>query len=122
MTAPVPAVFTRDEPVTKIELWNCFHDPATQFQFRDRLLVEARAIIGLNAPKYLINRGYAAVKNGVNADYLGLTAEGQAWLLAGISRFLKNHPERAKEVTGLNGKHIKIEDEKRPLGGRRIRR
>lgn len=90
-----PARFTRDNPVTKVELHNCFYKHG---RYIDRPVVEAKTEIGENAPKYLVSRGYARVRTEKNVDYYSLTADGNNWLRQGILRYLALHPERLIDV------------------------
>ena len=83
-------IFTKENPVTKVELWNCFK--ATKGFIR-RPVVETRGEIGLNAPKYLRKSGYADLITVGDIDYLVLTSAGQEWLKAGLARHLELHPE-----------------------------
>lgn len=90
-----PAKFTRDNPVTKVELHNCFYK---QGRYIDRPVVDAKREIGENAPKYLVSRGYARVRTEKSVDYYSLTADGNNWLRQGILRYLALHPERLIDV------------------------
>lgn len=87
-----PRVFTRDDPCTKVDLHNAFF---RQGQYRDTPVVDARAIIGVNAPKYLIREGYVEEKLRGGVDWYVLTIKGKAWLRTGVIRYLELHPERA---------------------------
>lgn len=87
---PKVAVFTREKPVTKVELWNCFrlNDKAFQAVQVDR----AHAQIGKNAPRYLEKKGYLVHSKTARTDYYCLTPEGEQWLVRGIKAYAKNHP------------------------------
>lgn len=95
MTDYTPAVFTRDNPVTKIELHNCFYHDG---QYRPRMVIQARTEIGLNAPKYLLREGFIVVRQIKGVDYYCPTATGDNWLRTGLARFLVNHPDRLSDV------------------------
>ena len=97
ITPQPPRVFTRDEPVTKVELTNCFYRGG---KYVKRAVVEARGEIGLNAIKYLIKSGYATRFEEANVDYWQLTPDGEVWLTAGLRRWLEIHPEAASELVG----------------------
>lgn len=94
----VTAVFTREAPCTKIEIWNCFYHTN---QFVDRKVIEARTLIGLNVPKFLLREGYVEVRTSMGADWYVLTPAGREWLTAGTVRYLELHPERAGECNSL---------------------
>lgn len=89
--------FTRDDPVTKVELHNCFIDPATG-RYRPVPLVNAKTQIGDNAPKYLARNEYLRTVLRGGIDYYELTPDGEQWLRDGLKRFLELHPERAADV------------------------
>jgi hypothetical protein len=90
-------VFTREDPCTKVHLFNCFNAPSG---FRPRAVVEARGEIGINAIKYLLRQGYAEAFEGAGADWWKLTAEGEQWLTTGLQRHLELHPEERSLVEG----------------------
>jgi len=83
-------VFTRDNPCTKVDLWNCFYQGGT---FAARPVLETRGEIGLHAPKYLRKHGYATLVSRGNIDAYVLTKAGQQWLVDGVKRHLELHPE-----------------------------
>lgn len=91
------AKFHRDNPCTKVELWNCFFDQKTR-RFVARPLVDAKRLIGDNAPKYLRREEYMRefLRDGI--DWYELTESGRAWLHKGIVRYLELHPERKSEA------------------------
>lgn len=86
------AKFTRDQPVTKVELWNCFTDATGQW--RARSVVEAKSEIGDNAPKYLKREGFMEEQLIGGVDTYILTWRGKGWLRSGTVRYLELHPER----------------------------
>lgn len=90
-----PRRFDRENPCTKVELHNCFFDG---IRYRPRRVIEARTIIGENAPKFLLREGYALVTTQAGADFYTLTPDGDAWLRKGIARYLELHPERLQDV------------------------
>ena len=85
---PQVAVFTREQPVTKLELWNCFRYAG---EFSPVQVDEAHAVIGKNAPRYMEKRGYLERERTNKADYYCLTKEGEEWLVRGIKAYAKNH-------------------------------
>lgn len=88
-------VFTREQPVTKVELWNCFNKGG---RFVRRAMVEARGEIGLNAIKYLVREGLAFKYEESSVDWWELTPEGHEWLEKGLARHLELHPGDARLV------------------------
>jgi len=89
-----PRLFTRDDPCTKIDLHNAFWRDG---KYQDTPVVDARAVIGLNAPKYLLREGFIQERSIGGVDWYVVTWKGKAWLRSGIIRFLELHPERAGE-------------------------
>lgn len=90
-----PAKFTRGNPCTKVHLCNCFFDPDKNGQVS---VVEAHSVVGLHAPKYMLDRGYLLTKTEKGVDYYVLTAFGRNWLQKGVLRHLELHPENAKDL------------------------
>lgn len=91
---PKVKVFSKDKPVTKLQLWNCFRG---QRGFVAVQVDTAHSIIGLNAPRYLKKKEYLEVITRRGEELYSLTEDGRKWLLEGFSRYLKNHPgDRAK--------------------------
>lgn len=94
------AKFTRDAPCTKVHLWNCFggEGPVP--------VVDAKAIVGENAPKYLLREKYITQTSRAGVDYYSITKDGREWLTTGVRRYLALHPEDAafltREVPGMN--------------------
>lgn len=96
-------VFTRDNPCTKVDLWNCFHvvGETKMPEFRSVPVVTARGVIGENAPKYLLKNGYAVVSSDARMDSYDLTRAGKEWLIKGLQRHLELHPEDLPRVRQL---------------------
>lgn len=90
-------VFTRDDPCTKVDLFNCFQAPSG---YRPRAVVEARGEIGVNAIKYLLREGYAEAFEEAGVSWWKLTRDGEAWLTEGLRRHLELHPDHASLVDG----------------------
>lgn len=89
-------VFSREEPCTKVDLFNCFsHNGA----YVRRAIVEARGEIGVNAIKYLLKKGLASVVEEGNVAYWELTGEGEFWLRDGLARHLVLHPADVALIT-----------------------
>lgn len=83
-------VFTQDNPCTKVDLHNCFFSGGA---YVNRKVVDAKTVIGDNAPKYLLRKGYIEQRLIEGADWYVITIAGKAWLRAGIARHLVLHPE-----------------------------
>lgn len=88
-------VFTRENPCTKIDLHNAFWLGG---RYADQPVVRAKQIIGDNAPKYMLKKGYIeqTLRDGV--DWYIVTDEGRTWLSEGLARHLELHPEQAHLV------------------------
>lgn len=95
---PQPAVFTRDNPCTKLDLWNAFRG---RRGFVKRQVDEAKAVIGVNAPRVMVKNGYLHEIRDRDADYFRLTSDGEKWLKKGMENFLKNHPDRVSDAVNL---------------------
>lgn len=94
-----PKVFTKENPCTKVDIHNCFYDPVLG-RYQRRAVVEARGVIGLNTPKYLLREGYAVYRSEANVEYYELTPPGVDWLRKGLEAHLQRHPDdRSKLVT-----------------------
>ena len=87
--------FTRDQPCTKVDLWNAFRRDG---RFVSRAFVEVRGEIGINAPKYLRREGFAIMVEEKGIDYLCLTKTGVDWLTRGVVRYLELHPEEMAKL------------------------
>lgn len=98
MSKPEVAVFTRDNPCTKLHIWNTFR---TRRGFKRVQVDEAKSHIGANAPKNMLAQGYAEVVDVKNVEYFELTEDGKEWLKKGIAGFVKRHPEEAAEAVYL---------------------
>lgn len=92
-------VFTRDDPCTKVHIWNCFIGPAGLGTSVP--VVSSRSEIGLNTPKYLKREGFVEVHEDKGVEYYRLTAEGQEWLRKGLKRHLELHPDDRAKVTAI---------------------
>lgn len=95
---PEPARFTKSEPCTKLEIWQCFR---TRRGFSPVQIDAAHAVIGLNAPRYLKRKGYVVQVDHDNREVYVLTEEGKNWLLNGMLNFVIRHPERREEAKYL---------------------
>jgi len=95
MSKPEIAVFDRQNPCTKVEIWNCFHG-RTGFK---RVQVDvAKSVIGANVPRVMEREGRLVVEKGKKEDLFILTPVGEVWLTEGIKRYLKNHPAEVADV------------------------
>jgi hypothetical protein len=83
-------VFDRENPCTKVELFNCFWGKSG---WRPRAVIEARGEIGENAPKYLLKKGYARTFQRQFVDWYERSETGKVWLVEGLGGHLKRHPE-----------------------------
>lgn len=82
-------VFSREEPCTKVHLYNCFMSTGSPVP---RAVVEARGEIGVNSIKYLKRNGYAVEVEREGVDCWELTRDGVEWLEKGLARHLELHP------------------------------
>lgn len=86
---PAPAVFTRSNPCTKLDIWNCFRGVRG---FKRVQVDEAHAVIGVNAPRNMLTNGYVTVIEKGNSEYYALTNTGVTWLSVKFKNYLRNHP------------------------------
>lgn len=94
-------IFSRESPCTKVDIFLCF---SRDGEYVKVPVIQARGIIGLNTPKYLIKKGlmYELCQGGI--DYWHLSMAGEEWLTAGLARHLELHPEDASRLPGRAGK------------------
>ena len=95
---PEVKVFTRDNPCTKLDVWNCFRGSRG---FRRVQVDEAHSIVGLNAPRNMLKNGYITIVEHRQSEYYALTASGVKWLSSRFKKYLERHPndrKRAKNV------------------------
>ncbi len=93
---PLPVkVFSREHPATKVDMCNCFWNGKA---FTPRAVIQARGIIGLNVPKYLLRENLAEVSFAGDVEMLTLTKKGERWLTEGLAKHLKRHPEQAADL------------------------
>lgn len=95
MVMPVVKVFTRENPCTKADIWECF---VGDRGFRSVSIPIARSIIGANTPRYLDREGYISVSRVRNTDFYTLTEKGKRWLIDGVRSYIRNHPSEANSV------------------------
>ena len=96
---PEVRTFSRDNPSTKKDLWQCFRGPTGY----SRVLVSvAHSLIGVNAPRVMERQGYLVKGQTAQGDYFMLTVPGQAWLEKGIRAYVKNHPAERDEIEFLD--------------------
>lgn len=86
---PEVKVFTRQQPCTKADIWQCFW---VNGRFATVQVDQAHAIIGKNVPRVMERNGYLINKTTARDDSYYLTPEGQSWLRKGIESYVKNHP------------------------------
>lgn len=93
---PKVAVFTKDNPCTKKDLWCCFKRERNGFS---KVQVDdAHSIIGVNAPRYMEQKGYLVCSKQDSGDFYCLTPDGSRWLIDGIQRYVKNHPSERGDI------------------------
>lgn len=92
------AVFSKSNPCTKIEIFNCFRG---RRGFRQVEESEVLATIGRHVPRVLVNEGRAERIKTAKGDFYKLTKAGQDWLRVGLRRYLRNYPEKVKLVRNL---------------------
>lgn len=95
---PIAKRFTRDNPCTKLELWQCFRSATG---FRRVPVVEAHAIIGVNVPRIMEREGRMVRVEKQGIEYYELTTDGGEWLLQGFNRYLKNHPSHVARASHI---------------------
>lgn len=95
---PEVKVFTRENPCTKLDIWNCFR---ARTGFVKVPVVEAQAQIGANVPRVMEREGRLEKAEARGVEYYVLTAEGEEWLSTGFARYLKNHPSHAPQAKFL---------------------
>lgn len=93
---PTVAKFTKDNPVTKLELWRCFKRDLSGFATVQ--VDDAHSIIGKNAPRYMERQGYLVRDNTESGDFYYLTMTGINWLVSGIRAYAKNHPAEQADI------------------------
>lgn len=97
-----PAIFTRENPCTKVHLHNAF--VKVNNVYGPTSVVEFCSIAGVNSRKYLKREGYVREYLLGGVDYIELTEEGREWLRKGLARHLELHPEDAPSVrSGMQG-------------------
>ena len=93
---PEVALFTKDRPVTKKELWTCFRRKSG---FVEVQVDEAHAVIGKNAPRYMERKEYLVKNTRADGDFYSLTPLGEKWLTDGIKSYVKNHPSERGTIS-----------------------
>ena len=92
-------VFTREQPCSKVDIWNCF---ITAKGLAPVMVVASRGEIGLNVPKYLLKNEYLEAYTEKSVDYYRLTPSGEEWLRKGLNRHLELHPGEVENVLHLS--------------------
>lgn len=94
---PDVKVFTKDNPCTKVDIWNCFRGP---MGFTLIQVDRAHSIIGKNAPRVMLKNGYIERRAGkMGQDLYLMTSKGREWLIQGIASHLRRHPGDAAKMT-----------------------
>lgn len=88
---PPVAVFTKESPCHKGLLWQCFHDK--RGRWRAVPIAVAQSIIGANAPRNMLEKGYAVVETIGGADCYRLTESGREWLTKGYESWRLRNPQ-----------------------------
>ena len=103
---PEVAVFTKERPVNKVDLWRCFRRSPTAFAVVQ--VDDAHSIIGKNAPRYLEKKGYLRRETVRQVDRYVLTKTGEEWLNTGIIAYAKNHPAERAAIPFFPGANTKV--------------
>ncbi|MCK5307112.1 MAG: hypothetical protein KAJ73_00740 [Zetaproteobacteria bacterium] len=90
--------FTKEDPCTKLEIWNCFR---SQRGFLQIQIAVAESIIGENVPRFMIKEGRLEWVEEDHIEYYRLTDEGRKWLLRGFANYLKRHPKMKHKANFL---------------------
>ena len=98
MPQPDVAVFTKEHPCTKKEIWSAFRK---SHGFARITVANAHKVIGVNVPRGLEREGRLVRETVGQVDYYRLTREGAAWLLRGMRRYLSNHPSERSTIPFL---------------------
>ena len=96
---PEVRTFTRENPCTKKDLWQCFRGPTG---YRRVLVAVAYSQIGANAPRVMGRQGYLVKNATPQGDFLTLTESGRQWLDKGIRAYVKNHPSERDDIQYLD--------------------
>ena len=96
---PEVRAFTRENPCTKKDLWQCFRGPTG---YRRVLVAVAYSQIGVNAPRVMERQGYLVKNATPQGDFLTLTESGRQWLDKGIRAYVKNHPSERDDIQYLD--------------------
>lgn len=96
---PEVRTFTRENPCTKKDLWQCFRGPTG---YRRVLVAVAYSQIGVNAPRVMERQGYLVKNATPQGDFLTLTESGRQWLDKGIRAYVKNHPSERDDIQYLD--------------------
>lgn len=90
--------FTRDNPCTKADIWNCFR---RRGRFAPVPVPDAHAVIGVNVPRDMEAADRLVKISTAGTDYYKLTVAGEHWVRNGILRYIKNHPADIHKVRYL---------------------
>lgn len=112
------AVFTRDNPCTKVHLHNAF--VATTNNYAPVSVVYFRSIAGTNSQKYLLKSGYAREYQLGGVDMIELTNDGREWLRKGLQSHLTRHPEDSAMVFSESPEIAKARGSKPAPAAKRI--
>jgi hypothetical protein len=88
-------VFTREAACNKMHIWNCFR---ARSGFRIVEKQEAKSHVGANAPRVMLKAGRLEEVTHKGKTCLKLTKKGEKWATAGVTSFLRNHPDQKADV------------------------
>lgn len=95
---PPVAVFSKEKPCSKLQIWNAFRGRRA---FGSVLVVDAQAQIGVNVPRIMEREGRLVRREVAGQDIYTLTPDGEGWLFAGMQAYLKNHPADVEKANFL---------------------
>ncbi len=110
---PEVKVFSREQPCTKLEIWETFRHVRSAGFVRVPV-PDAQAKIGANVPRVMEREGRLVRVVAGQTEYYALTEEGEEWLYEGFKRYLKNHPAHAALARnvpaewGYGGKAVRL--------------
>jgi len=94
--------FTKDNPCTMVDIWNCFR---IKNGFRNVQIGEAQSLIGINVPNYMLRMNRLVIFEIRREEYYVLTHDGAEWLERKFTRYLQSYPESKNLVKYLPSKY-----------------
>lgn len=98
---PEVKVFTKEQPCTKLDIWNCFRF-GNSFGSVQVGIVHSK--IGVNVPRVMERNGHLTKQTVVaraGGLHYALTPSGEEWLERGFRSYLRNHPSHVHLATYL---------------------